>query len=195
MMISRSYLIFSFALLPICTLAADGEFRGIQPGSVIGFVGAGPGYDSSSSGIHPSFGGGLAIGLTQHFGLFAESDYTMIPTPSPSTSYILGILPVCFCGGNRPDLVNIAAGLELVGSNHSHFVPYAKIGPGFGHADHGFSDYVGTSAAAIAFGGGLRVYIKKNFGIQAQALAQHYIGGSGGGTTMLPTFGVFLQSR
>ena len=127
----------SLALLPVCAFAADDQARGIQPGSVIGFGGAGLGHDSGSAGIHPSFGGGIVLGLTGHLGVFAEGDYTRIPTPQSSVDFP-GVGSLCFCGGVKPGLMNLAGGGEVVGTNHSRFVPYAKLGPGYGHAPHGF---------------------------------------------------------
>ncbi len=192
----RGRLILGVALLQISAFAADNDERGIQLGSVIGYGAGGFGHDSGSGGIAPSFGGGIVVGLTRHFGLFGDGAYTRI-SGVPSTANFPGVGSLCFCGGVKPNLVNVAVGVEVVGRSRSRFVPYAKVGPGYGYSANGrfgsqsFDDY----APAIALGGGLRGYIKKRFGIEAQVLVLRYVGGNGGGVTVIPTLGVFAQSK
>lgn len=67
--------------------------------------------------------------------------------------------------------------MELVGSNHSPFVPYAKFGMGYGRASGsvlGFGASMG--APAIAAGAGLRAYLNHHVGIEAQVLERRRMG-------------------
>ena len=182
---------FVLFILSISAFAGDSGPYGIQLGSVIGFGGAGLGYDSGRAGIHPGFGGGVEVGLHRYFGLFGDVDYLSRFNDAVYTCY-----QGCIYGSVKSNLVDAAGGLEVVGNNHSRFVPYAKIGMGYGRATGSAFGYSASAGApAIAFGVGLHAYVRRHFGIEAQVLTLHYVGSNGGGTTAVSTFGVFLQSK
>jgi hypothetical protein len=108
--------------------------------------------------------------------------------------------PTCIYTNVKLSLTDFSGGLELVGTNHSRIVPFAKIGMGYGRgsgsvAVSGFSVSASTGSAAIAFGGGIRAYISHHFGVAADVTALHFVGNEGGGTTMVSTVGVFVQSK
>jgi hypothetical protein len=52
---------------------------------------------------------------------------------------------------------------------------------------------VSGGAGALAFGGGVRIYLTRHFGISAGVQVLDFV--SGGGTVIMPTAGLFAQSK
>ena len=97
-------------------------------------------------------------------------------------------------------MAHAAGGAEVVTTNRSRFVPYAKIGMGYGRATgsatvDGFNANASSGSAAVVFGGGVRVYLYRHFGLVGDVLGFHFVGDHGGGTTVFSTIGIFVQSK
>jgi hypothetical protein len=58
-------------MAPVVPSAEPGTY-GLRSGSVAGFGAAGVAYSSGVTGVHPTFGGGLEVGLSRYFGVFGE---------------------------------------------------------------------------------------------------------------------------
>jgi hypothetical protein len=184
----KYFILWSALALSFNVFAADEKPSapyGSALGTVMGFGGAGFMHDSSGfKGIHPSFGGGADIGLHRYLGIFVETGYSrMLSGTLLGSSVSAGIL-------------HVAGGLEVTGTNHSRFVPFGKVGMGYGHASGGVPGItVSVNAPAVAFGGGVRAYVNHHFGIETQVLAMRTFKNGSGATLIVPTFGVFLQSK
>lgn len=169
------------------------EEYGVQAGSVIGEGGGGLAF-GSGIGAEPHVEGGVTVGLHRYFGLFAQGGYSRLASGSISCS-------PGFCLVNaKADLKYFAGGIEAVASNRSRTVPYGKAGYAYtkGGAsvtsgNFGVSTSIGVPA--LEFGGGIRFYLGRKFGVYGDVTAQHFVGPYGGNTIGATTFGFFAQSK
>ena len=165
---------------------------GFRLGSVAADGGGGFTYSSGLSGLHPNFGGGLSVGVNKYLGIFGQGGYS----PLAQGTYCDG----AGCAGASAHLTYVAGGVELIATNRSRVVPYARVGAGYGRGVVSFSGSslnvdVSQGSPALDFGGGIRAYVTRHFGISAGAQVLHFVGSSGGGTVVMPTAGVFAQSK
>src|ERR1022692_3977233 len=165
---------------------------GFRLGSVAADGGGGFTYSSGLSGLHPNFGGGLSVGVNKYLGIFGQGGYS----PLAQGTYCDGT----GCAGASAHLTYVAGGVELIATNRSRVVPYARVGAGYGRGVVSFSGSslnvdVSQGSPALDFGGGIRAYVTRHFGISAGAQVLHFVGSSGGGTVVMPTAGVFAQSK
>jgi len=179
--LSRSvFALLAFIVLSTSAFAADKDTFGYQPGTVLGFIGLGGG--GGASGIHPASMLGIEVGLTRYVGIFGEGGYTCAYNCSFSTS----------TGG----ALQFEAGVKMVATNNSRFVPFAKLGfgavRGFGRSG-GYYAFSNSVPAAV-LGAGLRIYVNPHFGFETQITGLRTVGNYGGSTSGVGTFGIFLQS-
>jgi hypothetical protein len=173
---------------------------GFQPGTVAGFAGVGAMHASGSgTGIHPTLGGGIELGFHKYLGVFGEGAWSRM---SDSASACVGYY--CAYASGKVNYYQVGGGLEIVGTNRSRFVPYGKFGGALVGAaatvsvnDGRFSGSASESASApaILVAGGVRSYINRHWGIDAQVTGLRTVGGNGGSTIVAPTVGVFFQSK
>jgi hypothetical protein len=172
---------------------------GFQRGTVLGFASGGGMHASGPSGFNPAAGAGLEVGLHKYFGLFVDGGWSRASAGYASCLYG----GWCQAEAVKANFYNAAAGFEVMGTNHSRFVPYAKIGAGYldgvgtsysisGPYSLTASDSTGSLVAR--FGGGLRTYLTHHVGIDIQVNALQRLG-SGGGTMVGPTVGLFFQTK
>jgi hypothetical protein len=86
--------------------AQEGDFYGLQRGSVGVFVGGGP---QINSGAHPSISGGVDFGLTKYVGLYADATGVLAYSANVGE----------FFGGG---------GVMVSASNKSRIVPFGRFG-------------------------------------------------------------------
>lgn len=163
---------------------------GFQLGSLAAEGTGGATLVSGLSSVYPGFGGGLSVGLHRYLGIFGQGGYSQL---------LHGTYCDNFCTASA-HLTYFAGGLELVATNRSRIVPYARFGAGYGRgvvsvsADNTTLD-VSQGSVAVAFGGGVRAYIGRHFGITAGVQILHFVGSAGGNTVYMPTAGLFAQSK
>jgi hypothetical protein len=133
-------------------------------------------------GVQPTFGGGLSVGLNKYVGLFGQGGYTPL-----NDTYCL----YTSCATVAAHLVNVTGGLEVMSALYRRVVPFGRFGGGYMRG----STY-GSSAGAgvLSFGGGVRTYVTKHFGLTAGLQVFHGVHG-GGSFIYLPTVGLFGQSK
>jgi hypothetical protein len=73
-------------MAPVVPSAEPGTY-GLRSGSVAGFGAAGVAYSSGVTGVHPTFGGGLEVGLSRYFGVFGEGGYSRMLNESVTACY------------------------------------------------------------------------------------------------------------
>ena len=143
----------------------------------------------------PTFGGGFEVGLHRYFGVFWDGTYTRLVNDGVAVCTNVA----CISGDVKASAIVFSGGLEVVGTNRSRVVPYAKVGMGYGRewASIFGVGFFGDSirAPAIAFGGSVHIYITQHFGIESQVLGYRFFHNGGGSTAIIPTFGVFAQSK
>jgi hypothetical protein len=196
-MIKRfSYVVMVFVVLSLGAYAADDGAYGFQPGTVVGWGGGGGTYASGLTGIHPTVGGGIEVGFHRYLGIFGEGGYSRMLNESVSGC----AYGYCASATAKASAIQVGGGLEVVGTNHSRFVPYGKIGMGYvrgygSASSSGYSYSASAGAPAIVFGGGFRAYVNHHFGIDTQFTGLRTVGNYGGGTTGIGTVGICLQSK
>ena len=173
--------LLALIVLSTSAFAADKETFGYQPGTVLGFIGLGGG--GGASGIHPASMLGIEVGVSRYVGMFGEGGYTCAFNCSSTGSVTGGAL-------------QFEAGVKLVATNNSRFVPFAKLGfgamRGFGRSE-GYYAFSNSIPAAV-LGAGLRIYVNPHFGIETQITGLRTVGNNGSSTSGVGTFGIFLQS-
>jgi hypothetical protein len=169
---------------------SQGGPYGFQVGSVAAEGGAGFIFTSGLSGEHTNFSGDVSVGVHKHLNIFGEGGYSTIHQ-TPCNNY--------YCVEASENLTYFAGGLEIVGPTWSRFVPYARVGAGYGRGEGSVSlngngtEEVSGESVALAFGGGVRMYLTRHFGISAGVQVLDFV--SGGGTVFMPTASVFAQSK
>ena len=168
----------------------DSEY-GFQLGSVVAAGGGGFLYTKGVSGIHPSFGGDVSVGVAKYLGIFGHGNYSLIARDTYCSQG---------CISGSVNELQFLGGFEAVGSNHSRVVPFGRVGGGLVRGIGTVSGYGVTISAsvnvpAVAFGGGFRVYANKHFGFVMDVSVLRTVGNYGGGWLVVPTAGLFAQSR
>jgi len=154
--------------------------------------------DIGLGSVHPTVGGGVSVGLHKYFGLFAHGG----DTPVASASAKSCVYGVCANARASANIIHVVGGFEVIGTNRSRFVPFGRVGFGYGRgavsgsvstAYGGVSATVSQGTPDVAFGGGLRTYLTRHFGISAGWDAYRTVGNNGGNTFFMPVGGVFAQ--
>jgi len=174
------------------------EANGFKLGAVSGYAGAGAMYVSGIEGLHPGLASGLEVGVHKYLGIFGSLDW--IQQNRHASSCYRG----CVSVSRKDNLYTLGAGLQVMASNRSRLVPYARVGMGYLHGTESVSIGGGivsgyasdtSGAPALMAGGGLRTYLGRNFGLDVRVMGVRTIGYNGGGTAVTPSVGVFFQSR
>jgi len=182
---SQRRFLFTAAILLGASLTAFGQDApGTRAGSTElgGFVGASVGVDQARA----SFGANVAYALKDWLMPYAE--YSFFPTfaSGTRTGNLPGsTIPVSFTAKNS--ISDVHGGIHvLVPVAGKRFVPYGALGFGVLHAGDRIESYrfadqpnaqpievkVGSSNNfAVNFGGGVRVYVKQNFGFRIEGKA------------------------
>jgi hypothetical protein len=169
--------------VPVAGQVTASPTYGLQTGTVGGFVDGGGLHASGGGGLYPALKTGMDIGITKYIGVFAEGGASRISESTVVCPYRCAVISY------RANLYEAGGGVEVVGTNHSHFVPYAKVGMAYTWVGGGSGD------PAILAAGGLRSYITHHVGIDAQFTVVHVLSRYGDGTYIAPTVGVFFQSK
>jgi hypothetical protein len=177
----------------------DAAPYGFHAGTVGGSIeGGGMHETGAGGGLHPALKGGVEIGVHKYLAIFGEGGWSHA---SGNASSCYGYY--CASASATLNYYQLGGGLEVVGTNHSRFVPYGKIGAayvGAGARVNLSGVYSGSgsgyaSAPAAVAGGGLRAYINHHVGIDTQVSFLRTLGNYGGSTIIAPTVGVFFQSK
>lgn len=176
------------------TPVSQGEDQpyGFELGTIGGSASFGAAHLGGLSGMHPAILGSFDVGLHKYLGIFADGGWSH----AGASACTYGA-----CASVGVHFYDVSGGLEIVGTNHSRIVPYAKVG--FGYVDaqasakvNGFTAGSGSAGApAPRLGGGVRAYLNHHIAIDAQVTALRTVGNNGGATIIAPTVGVFFQSR
>lgn len=180
------------AVTPATPVTQENQLYGFQLGTIAGSASFGAAHIGSLNGMHPAILGSFDIGLHKYLGVFADGGWSHAGASA--------------CGGFNcasvgVHMYNVSGGLEVVGTNHSRIVPYARIGFGYvdARASASVNGFTAASAAAGApaarFGGGVRAYLNHHIAVDAQLTALRTFSNGGGATIIAPTVGVFFQSK
>jgi len=176
---------------------------GLQKGSVGGTLSLGAAHMTGLQGLHAGGQGTVDIGLHKYVGVFMQAGWTPIRSDGSACSY-----GYCATARGSANLYDLGAGVEVVGSNRSRFVPYGRLGVAYTHGSesasitaggYGYGGYYSysysTSAPAIVTGGGLKTYITHRLSLDTQLSLLRTVGQNGGGWVIAPTVGVSFQSK
>lgn len=151
-------------------------------------------------GTHPTYGGSAAVLLGDNVHVFGEFSMSNLLSEQVSSGSMTAT--------GTAKLANYGGGVDYsFGSSSSRFRPYVLAGIGVGHfyatgSGGGTSVSLGlTNQFYTAFGGGLRMYLGKQWGLKPEVRYQRYfssesslIGGAVGGSNVVQyTVGVFYQ--
>ena len=187
----RSFVILTSAsIFPAATWAAGVEVSGF--GGAITM--------NSGVGTHATYGGGAAVLLGDNVHVFGEFGISTLASEQVSSGSVSAT--------GTAKLANYGGGVDYsFGSSGSRFRPYVLAGVGVGHfyatgSGGGASVSLGiTNQFYEAFGGGVRMYLGKQWGLKPEVRYQHYnssnsslIGGTVAGSSAVQyTVGVFYQ--
>lgn len=179
--------------------ASDAAPYGFQLGTISGFVNFAPAHITDLNGLHLGAEGGAEFGVHKYIGIFTQAGWTGL---GASASSCYGVY--CANAKVRADYADVGGGVEVIGTNHTRFVPYGKFGVGYmlarasasaavpGYVYYGASDSV--NSPTLIYGGGLKVYVNHHFGVSGGFTSYTSLG-SVHGTAIAPTVGVFFQSK
>jgi outer membrane protein W len=151
-------------------------------------------------GTHATYGGGAAFLLGDNVHIFGEFSTATLATTSVSSGSVTAT--------GSAKLANYGGGVDYsFGSADSKFRPYVLAGLGVGHyyatgSGGGTSVSLGiTNEISYSFGGGVRVYLGKHWGLKPEVRYQRYgsanaalIGATvPGANTVQYTGGIFYQ--
>jgi hypothetical protein len=183
--------------------STEQEDYGFRSGTFAGSADFAAMHLSSISGINPGLEGGAEVGLHKYVGIWGTGGWSRL-----NRSASLCNIGACAAAVVHADYYHAGGGVEVVGSNHTRFVPYGRIGMAYWHASG--SAAIGatngnllllaagwgtSSSPAILFGGGVKVYITHHFGIDGGVMAARTVGNNGGLTVVAPMGGIFFQSK
>lgn len=155
---------------PPAKVSPDDSPYGFRRGAVAVAFAAGTSW-RRGFGVGADVAGGFGVGLHRYVAAFGFGTYSGFSAGHVSFG---------------------AGGLEVVGTNRSRVVPYANLGAAYTSVSYGPFSW---SAPGVAFGGGVRVYVRHSAGFTSGLMAVRVLGNSGGYTTFVPVFGFFGQSR
>lgn len=151
-------------------------------------------------GTHPTYGGSAAVLLGDNVHVFGEFSMSNLLSEQVSSGSVTAT--------GTAKLANYGGGVDYsFGSSSSRFRPYVLAGVGVGHfyatgSGDGASVSLGiTNQFYEAVGGGVRMYLGKQWGLKPEVRYQHYnssnsslIGGAIAGSSAVQyTVGVFYQ--
>jgi hypothetical protein len=151
-------------------------------------------------GTHATYGGGAAVPLGDNVHVFGEFGISTLASEQVSSGSITAT--------GTAKLANYGGGADYsFGSSGSRFRPYVLAGVGIGHfyangSGEGTSVSLGiTNQFYTALGGGVRMYLGKQWGLKPEVRYQHYyssqsslVGGTVAGSSAVQyTVGVFYQ--
>jgi hypothetical protein len=186
------------AVQPVQPAKLTGDNYGFHAGTVGGSIEGGGMHETGANRFYPALKGGVEIGVHKYLAVFGEGGWAHTSGSASSCYY-----GYCASASARLNYYELGGGLEVVGTNRSRFVPYGKFGAAYVGASaavnvRGVVGYRGTgyaSAPAALAGGGLRAYINHHVGINTQVSFLRTLGNYGGSTIIVPTVGVFFQSK
>lgn len=169
---------------------------GFRPGTVSGYVDFAAPHVNSVGGLNPGFVGGAEFGLTKYVGFFGEGGYSHLSRSACISEVCAAVVGSYYRAGG---------GVEVVGTNHTRFVPYFRGGMAYSRVNAAAAVAVGNSfvagwaqanAPAVLLGGGVKVYLNHHVGIDGGFSVLRSLNSNVSNlTTVAPTVGVFFQSK